>query len=294
MPARLIINADDFGLTAGVNRSIEELHRAGVLSSATLMANGAAFADAVEVAGRNPSLGVGCHVVLTDGIPVSPPESVPSLLGPDGRSFRPSLASFAAAALRGRLRPDEIRAEAVAQIRKLQEAGVPVTHVDTHKHAHLFPLVAGPVLEAARLASVRAVRNPFEPPWSLALGQGGLFRRWELRLLGRFQQRFRAELSRGRTIATTDGTLGISATGYLDARTLRDLLEHLPAGTWELVCHPGYNDPELDRVTTRLRSHREVERRALLDVLPGTPSHPGAPALIHYGDLASLDGLGAG
>ncbi len=285
MPARLIINADDFGLTPGVNSTVESLHRAGVLTSATLMASGAAFNDAVEIAHRNPSLGVGCHIVLTDGTPVSPPASIPSLLGPDGRSFRSSLLSFVTAVVRRQLGPADILTEALAQIRKLQAAGIRVTHVDTHKHSHLFPAVSRPLLEAARQTGVQAIRNPFEQPWSLALGHGSTLRRAQVRLLRSFERRFNDNL-REHSIQTTDGTLGISATGHLNATTLRQLLTHLPTtGTWELVCHPGRNDTSLDHITTRLRAHREVERDALLLILPQALSQPGAPSLIHYGEL---------
>jgi len=286
MPARLIINADDFGLTVGINRAVEELHRAGALSSATLMANGPAFADAVTVAHRNPTLGVGCHVVLTDGAPVSPPHSIPSLIGSDGQSFHTSLVTFAAAALRGHLRAQDIRTEALAQVRKLQAAGLSVTHLDTHKHAHLFPAVNRPLLEVARQTSVHAIRNPFEQPWSLALGHGSHLRRFQIRLLTNVQRNFQSNLALANgSILTTNGTIGISATGNLDAPTLTQLFQHLPEGTWELVCHPGYNDSDLDQVQTRLRSHRDIERLALLDVVPKVLSLPGAPLLVHYGDI---------
>src|ERR1700692_4692172 len=115
MAPRLIINADDFGLTTGINRAIAELHQARALTSATLMATGPAFSDAVSVALANPTLGVGCHIVLTDGIPVSPPETIPTLLGPDRKTFRPSLLDFIQALLRGSIREDDIEREALAQ-----------------------------------------------------------------------------------------------------------------------------------------------------------------------------------
>src|SRR5207253_7684606 len=115
VPARLIINADDFGLTQGINRAVAELHDAGALTSATLMASGPAFEDAVEVARSRPNLGVGCHIVLTDGVPVSPPESIPTLLGPDRRSFRPSLCEFVQAVLLGRVREADLAREMLAQ-----------------------------------------------------------------------------------------------------------------------------------------------------------------------------------
>jgi len=286
MPPRLILNADDFGLTRGVNRAIAELHRAGCLTSATLMASGAAFDDAVATARANPALGVGCHIVLTDGLPVSPPESVPTLLAPGTTTLRPKLTHFVRDLLLNRISPHEIETEALAQIRKLQSAGIAVTHIDTHKHTHLFPAVARPLLRAAEACGIRAVRNPFEAPWSWSLGHGGTNRRVVMTLLNRLREPFSAHPQvRDKAIITTDGSIGISATGDLTAASLREGLAALPEGTWELVCHPGYNDADLDRVPTRLRAHREIERSALLAVLPEILAQPNPPALIHYGGL---------
>jgi predicted glycoside hydrolase/deacetylase ChbG (UPF0249 family) len=289
MPARLIINADDFGLTQGVNRAIAELHRAKALTSATLMATGAAFDDAVALAHAYPTLGVGCHVTLTDGIPASPPQSIPTLLGADGKTFRPSLGDFVQMLLRGKVSEAEIEREAFAQVEKLRSAGIHVTHLDTHKHTHLFPAVTRPLLRVAERCSIGAIRNPFERPWSLALGHGNRLRRLQVKLLGNLQHRFESHVQiRDARVLTTDGTIGISATGHLDAITLRQLLHALPAkGTFELCCHPGYNDGDLDRVTTRLRTHRDVERNALLTELPARSLQPNAPQLINYGDLGA-------
>lgn len=289
MAARLILNADDFGLTRGINRAIGELYAAGALTSATLMANGPAFDDAVAVARANPGLGVGCHIVLTDGTPLSPPESVPSLLGDDGKNFRPNATDFFVAVLRGKLNEDEIEREALAQIQRLQHAGIGVTHVDTHKHTHVLPQVARPVLAAAESAAgVRAIRNPYEERWSLALGNGPLMSRLKLRILRHLRPRFFAlPQIRERRIVTTDGTIGISATGSLDARTLRAALDAMPEGTWELVCHPGYNDHDLDAVTTRLRETRNTEREALLAVFASNSSVAQPHQLISYQEAGS-------
>lgn len=289
MAPRLIINADDFGLTPGVNRAIAELHQAGALTSATLMATGPAFDDAVAIAHANPALGVGCHVVLTDGHPVSAPTTIPTLLGRDRASFRPSLADFAQALLRGQIKEEEIEREATAQIEKLQAAGIRITHLDTHKHTHLFPAVTRPLLRAAERAGIRAVRNPFEQPWSASLDHGSAVRHLQVRILRRFHTSFdRQPLIRDARILTTSGTIGISATGNLDQTTLHAILRSLPreAVTFELCCHPGYNDRDLDRVTTRLRTHRDIERNALLSEIPALGLQPNAPQLIHYGDLA--------
>jgi hopanoid biosynthesis associated protein HpnK len=287
MPARLILNADDFGLTRGINRAIGELHSAGVLTSATLMANGRAFDDAVAVAHAHPTLGVGCHIVLTDGAPISSPATIPSLLGPDGRSFRPSLIDFLRALFLGRIRQEDITREVLAQIQKLQQAGIRITHIDTHKHTHLFPAVARPLLDVADRTSIRAVRNPFEPSSSLALHHGSISRRLAINMINRLHPRFDAtlQLHQGR-ILTTDGTVAISATGELNANTLAQVLNALPpTGTYELCCHPGDNDSDLDQITTRLRAHRDVEREALLSEVSRILAQPNAPTLISYADL---------
>jgi chitin disaccharide deacetylase len=286
MAPRLIINADDFGLTSGVNRAIAELHQANVLTSATLMATGSAFEDAVAIARSHPTLGVGCHIVLTDGVPVSSPDAIPSLIGTDG-NFRPALLDFVQALLRGIIRPEDIEREALAQIRKLQRAGIQVTHIDTHKHTHLFPAVSRPLLTVLARTGIPAIRNPFEPTFARHLNHAGIKRRLQLALLNRLRPAF-VQLSqlRASNILTTDGTMGVSATGNLTSATLSQILSALhPAGTFELVCHPGYNDADLDCIPTRLRSHREIEMKALLTAIPAVLSQPNAPSLIHYGSL---------
>jgi chitin disaccharide deacetylase len=286
MPARLILNADDFGLTRGINRAIAELAAAGALTSATLMASGPAFDDAIAVARAHPQLGIGCHIVLVDGVPASPPDSIASLLGPDRRCFRPTLRSFLAALFTGRMRAEEIEREAIAQIRKLQSAGIAVTHIDTHKHAHIFPAVARPLLRAVEKCGVRAIRDPFEPAWSLALHQGDVKRRAAIRLVSALRPRWHSlPQLRDRRILTTGGTVAISATGVLDSQTLARILAALPgSGAYELCCHPGYSDSDLDQITTRLRAHREIERDALLTEIPRLRADSRAQ-LIHFGNL---------
>ena len=179
---RLIINADDFGLTAGVNRAIVEAHEHGVVTSATLMANGPAFADAIGLAQSRPGLGVGCHIVLVDGAPLLDATAVRTLLdrgNSSGPHFREGITWFGALALLGRLNENEIEAEATAQIRKLQAAGITVTHLDSHKHTHLFPRVLRPLLRAAASCGVKAIRNPFERMQGSQLSASpSLWRRW--------------------------------------------------------------------------------------------------------------------
>jgi len=265
---RLIINADDFGLTGGVNRAIVEAHEGGVVSSATLMANGQAFDDAIALAQCRPRLGVGCHLVLVDGAPLLDPTAVRSLLDRGGSAgnphFREGITRFGTLALLGRLRENEIEAEATAQIRRLQAAGVKVTHLDSHKHTHTFPRVLRPLLRAAASCGVRAIRNPFERIQGSQLAASpSLWRRWaEVGVLRGLARQFREAVQQA-GIATPDGTLAIVATGSLNERLFRLMVEHLPDGTWELVCHPGYNDADLREVHTRLRQSREQELQIL-------------------------------
>lgn len=261
---RLIVNADDFGLTAGVNRAIVELHRAGVLTSATLMANAAATAEAVELAKANLTLGVGCHVVLVDGAPVLPANQLPSMTSGSGGGFHPTLGSFLTRLLARGIRSEEMEAEAHAQIASLQAQGVTLTHVDTHKHTHMFPVVLRAVLRAARACGIRTVRNPFEPAWSVRATPGAPWtRRLEVNLLRRLAPAFHRILAE-EGFTTTDGSIGVLATGTLDVQSVDSLTGALPEGTFELVSHPGYNDADLARAHTRLLESREKEQKALM------------------------------
>lgn len=271
---RLIVNADDFGLTSGVNRAIVELHRAGVITSTTMMANAPATNEAIKLALANPSLGVGCHIVLVDGAPVlSPREEIPNLADPVSGMFRTSLPRLAGwiYSESGKRWPfrsyaaAEIEAEVSAQIRRLQSSGLAVTHVDTHKHAHMFPAVLQPVLRAARNCGIGSIRNPFEQAWSLrATPDATMLRRAEVSALRRILEPSFHRIVADEGFTTTDGAIGVLATGTLDGPTLTSLLQAVPSGNWELVTHPGYyDDAALDLIRTRLRASREIEREAL-------------------------------
>lgn len=260
---RLIVNADDFGLTAGVNRAVVELHRRGLLTSTTLMARAGATEDAIEIARATPSLGVGCHIVLVDGEPASPPSRIPSLIDPATGCLFPTLGKFLPRLLSGRVPAVEIETEAAAQIARLESRGVRLTHVDTHKHTHMFPAVLRPVLRAARAAGIGAIRNPFEPSWAVRATPGAAWMRIGQVTLLRWLQPACLRILAEERFATTDGTVAMVGTGTLDAAALRSLLRNAPSGTWELVTHPGYNDADLAAVRTRLRASRDIEREAL-------------------------------
>jgi chitin disaccharide deacetylase len=266
---RLIVNADDFGLTAGVNRGILESHLSGIVTSATLMANGTAFADAIQIAQSAARLSIGCHVVLVDGVPVLGRYRIPTLINSrasDRRqsSFRKSVINFAARGLLGRLSAKDIEAETAAQIRKVQSAGIEVSHIDTHKHTHLWPQVLQPVLSAARDCGVKRIRNPFEPAlFRMIAERPGLWKRYaQIKAVSGLAQNFQRS-AREAGFITPDGTLGIVVTGKLGDRLLRLMIDKFPEGTWELVCHPGYCDAELVGFPTRLRKSREQELQLL-------------------------------
>ena len=263
---RLIVNADDFGLTRGVNRAIVEASSNGIVTSSTLMANGQAFEDAIAQANSASRLSVGCHVVLVDGSPALGGRQASTLSNKkakDGR-FYDGLGGFALRAVSGRVDADEIEAEVTAQIRKLQSAGISVSHLDSHKHTHILPQVLRPLLRAARTCGVPAVRNPFGPVrFSILAKYPSLWKRYsQVSVLNRLGSRFRNSVTDAGML-TTDGTVGIVGTGAMDDYLFASIVESLPEGTWEFVCHPGYNDAELDRIQTRLRESRAVELQLL-------------------------------
>jgi predicted glycoside hydrolase/deacetylase ChbG (UPF0249 family) len=294
---KLIVNADDFGLTAGVNRGIVESSSDGVVSSTTLMANGPAFEDAVVAARSVPNLSVGCHVVLVDGTPVLPPDTVETLLAvrsAEPGKFYSSLSAFAARAMLGGFDRDQLVAEITAQIRKIQGAGIHVTHLDSHKHAHIFPEILIALLRAARICGVRAIRNPIVPvkavPAKQFKNKRELWKRYgQVRALHTFSGPFHQRTKRA-GLLTPDGVIGVIETGSREAlkdaskdnskddpkvnsnhnsgysSLLRQTLSNLPDGTWEFVCHPGYSDDALRATHTRLLDSRDEERHLLTSV----------------------------
>jgi len=276
------VNADDFGLTTGVNRAILSLNQRGKLTSTTLMAMADASAEAASLALSSPNLGVGCHVVLVDGTPALPARQLPTLVDPTTGRFRTTLGKFVKDLFLGRIRTDEIEAEAEAQIARIGALGVSLTHIDTHKHTHMFPNVLRPVLRAARAAGIRNVRNPFEPAWSIrATPRAPWLRRFQVQLLHNLEPAFRRIVAE-EGFVTTEGAIGVLATGTLDAETLTSLVSAMPDGTWELVTHPGYNDTALANAGTRLLASRETEMATLTNA-----KFPQDIELINFGQLTS-------
>ena len=262
---QLIVNADDFGLTAGVTRGILDAHREGIVTSTTLMANGAAFDMAVAASRQAPTLGVGAHLNLSEGAPISPPTSIPTLVDERGRlHLKPG--RLLQDVLARRVRLDEVEAELRAQTSRIVQSGVSPTHLDGHKHVHVLPEVADIVIRLAREFSIPSVRCPVEDPPGF-LNTVGAERSSHARILkqylvGRgvstFARRLRRRLDEV-GLHCPAHFYGLSQTGFLNTRRIEEVLARLPEGASELMCHPGYPDTELANTGTRLLVQREVE-----------------------------------
>jgi predicted glycoside hydrolase/deacetylase ChbG (UPF0249 family) len=244
----LAVNADDFGFTRDVNEGIVRAHTAGILTSTTLMANGGAFEHAVELARRTPGLDIGCHLVLTGGESLSRP----------GRALPASVGQSLAAVAAGLLDPYR---EFDLQIRRIVETGIEPTHLDTHKHTHLFPPVLDAVGRLSAQYGIGWVRRPFDlplpvsPPASIRLISRGMAvaRPYFHRVLQRYNCR------------VTDHFAGFQLTGVLAGENLVQLVRALPDGVTELMCHPGFCTEELLAARTRLKRARQIELEALTD-----------------------------
>ena len=247
----LTVNADDFGFTRDVNAGIVDAHRNGILTSTTLMANGGAFEDAVRLASLHPSLDVGCHLVLTGGR---------SLLPPYG-NYPATVVELVSALGGRRLRvEDELR----AQIRRIVDAGITPSHLDTHKHTHLLPPVLGAVARLSREFGIPWVRRPFDLPLSCPLEEVP----WTTRAAStgmRFLRRRFHDLLQRHGCRTTDHFAGFQLTGRFQSGQLLKLIRALPEGITEFMCHPGYCRAELRSARTRLKESRERELEALID-----------------------------
>lgn len=281
------MNADDFGLTRGVNRAIFEAHARGIVTSTTLMANSVAFEEAVQLAKSDDGWSVGCHVVLLDGQPLCESPRVSSLVqGKNDRVFRDGIAGFAARALTARIDSEQVEAETTAQIRKLQLHGVKVSHLDSHKHTHMFPAALEGILSAARTCGITAIRNPFEVvAANFARAQRRLWKRYaQVKTLRGLAGGFRRAVTKA-GLRTPDGTLGIVATGHLNGDLFQRIADNMPEGTWEFVCHPGYVDSDLDGIRTRLRAQRAEELKVLTSPEAKTALERRGIELISYNQL---------
>jgi hopanoid biosynthesis associated protein HpnK len=267
----LIVNADDLGWTAGVNRGIAEAHRNGIVTSTSLLSNGTAFEQGVEMARATPGLGVGVHLNLSDGVPVAPPELVTSLLNDDG-VFEGGPETLLLRMARRALVLNEIEQEWDAQIAKIRAAGIEPTHLDGHKHVHMLPGLFEIALRLAKRHGIGAVRVSHEASslrTALSAGEGqhaGVVMKQGVQARGlKLLARDAREMAERAGIATADYFCGIAQTGELTREGVAQLLRNLPDGTTELMCHPGYVDSDLEKSPTRLQDSRRIEMEILTD-----------------------------
>lgn len=231
----IIINADDFGRHAEINRAVEEGLVHGCMRSATVMPGGAAFAGAIDIARRHEELGLGVHFTLVDGHPILPPEEIPSLVGSEG-DFLPDHTALLKRYLKGSINLEEVRRELAAQLQKIEATGIPISHVDSHQHMHTLPGIIDIVLDLAARAGIRAVRTPRTPLFAGAFGGlGQLVGRLGLSTLARLA----ACKAHRRGLLTPDHFAGIVAGEAVSEGELLHLIAHLPQGTTEVMMHPG-------------------------------------------------------
>ena len=265
---QLIVNADDFGLTRAVSSGIIDAHRDGIVTSTTLMANGVAFEAAVSMSRRAPRLGVGVHLNLTSGEPVSDALAIPSLVDRKGRlHLTPGRLLRALVARQVNL--FDVESELRRQIAKVLRAGIVPTHLDGHKHVHVLPGVSDIVIRLAKEFSIPSVRCPREVPPALPTSlRSGKFRNAAIkqyvvgRIVFRFASAFQEKLGKAGILFPAH-FYGLSQTGFLHTQSILDILGSLPDGVSELMCHPGYVDADLLRAGTRLLGQRQVEIEAL-------------------------------
>lgn len=289
----LIVNADDFGISPGVNEGIIEAHRRGIVRSATLLANSGQFEDAVAKARQHPDLGIGCHLSLIGGPALAARELIPTLANEAGELPR-SWGEFLMKLRRG-IPHAQLVIEFQAQIHRLRASGLSVTHVDSHKHVHVLPPVREAAIEAARRFGIKAIRNPFDSlNLSYLLGGG---RTWGapstssqfilstgIRL---FSPAFRRAIRRA-GMWSPHHFFGVAFTGGLHTVLLQSIIRRLPEGVSELMCHPGYFDKALGQERTRLKQQRERELRALTDAQLLPALRESRIELVNYQALATV------
>jgi predicted glycoside hydrolase/deacetylase ChbG (UPF0249 family) len=269
---QLVVNADDFGFTPDVNEGIVEAHRRGILTATTLMANGAAFDDAVRLARETPSLDIGCHLVLIGGR---------SLL--TGRALPASVPQLLAALARREVRPYQ---ELAPQVRRILDAGIRPTHLDTHKHTHLAPPVLDAVARLGEEFGIRWVRRPFDFPLNALHGTVPRLKRLTSDALGLMRRRFHRVLQR-HGCRTTDHFAGFQITGRFRTAELVHLMGAIPEGSTELMCHPGRCGAALRSARTRLKESREQELEALVAPEVRAAMERNGIELVTYAELRS-------
>jgi hopanoid biosynthesis associated protein HpnK len=227
---RLIVSGDDLGLHPGINAGVVRCHLEGIVTSASLCPNGAAFEGAVAALRGAPDLDVGVHLTLVGETPLLPADRLPTL-APGGRLPADFKALFLRLMLR-RIREREIEDEMAAQVGRARDAGLRVSHLDSHQHVHLHPALLPVVVRIAHRFGIGAVRA------SRRVASWRSLRPALISLASRLGTR----RLRAAGLRTPDALVGLAETGRLDEARLQAVVASLPEGTSELVCHPGAGD----------------------------------------------------
>jgi predicted glycoside hydrolase/deacetylase ChbG (UPF0249 family) len=269
----LIVNADDFGISEKINEGIITAHKEGIVSSTTLMANSPCFESSVKILKKNRLLGVGIHLNLTDGEALDK-----SLEQISGRAGFLSSANIKLA-LNRKINLCEVESEFRAQIIRVQESRLEITHLDSHKHVHTFPGIQNIVLKLAKEFNITKIRVPYDmSPLNSLIFSKQFPKRVLINYLSR---RFKAK-TRRLGIDSADKFFGILETGNLDFKRLTRVIEALPNGVSEIMCHPGYFDPTIggSLIASRVIELNALTHPKIKEVIKRRGIH-----LINYGDL---------
>lgn len=274
---RLIVNADDFGLSSGVNGGVVAAHHQGIVTSASLMANLPAVEEAVALA--PPSLALGLHLNLTTGEPCAGAARVPSLVDGAGRFLRLDRLLWRLST--GGVRRLDLEREIAAQIERVLALGARLDHLDGHHHIHLHPAVRRVAMANAVIYGIHAVRVP-EERGPLGVHEAPRDRVRRLLLNGACRRARR--MAHAFHLATADHFRGLALGLAFDVRRLVATLRALPPGVTELMCHPGYVDAELAQ-RTRYSAGRDREVEALTAPAVRAALAEVGITLTHYGAL---------
>jgi hopanoid biosynthesis associated protein HpnK len=244
---RLIVSADDFGMSPGVNAGVLRAHREGILTDASLMVNGAAASAAIEMARATPTLSVGLHLVLAQGRATLPPAAIPDLVDDQGlfrvHPIRAALGYFFTPGVRA-----QVRRELAAQIEKFLATGLRLSHIDGHVNIHMHPTILNMLLEAAEKYGIRALRLTHEPlGLALRLDRGHAPRKIAEGLTFCALTAYARPRMRAQGVRHPDQMFGLHETGHVTESYLLQLLPRLGLGTTELYCHPALVDAEARR-----------------------------------------------
>src|SRR5262245_3608979 len=291
MSKRLIITADDFGLTHRVNEAIAIAFREGIVTTASLMVTGAGFDSAVDIARREPSLDIGLHLNLTEGCPVASPSTIPSLADSSGFLYKHPF-KLAAALFQERVLVNDLEREIRAQIEKAVDSGLWITHIDGHKHVHVMPAIFGIIWRVAPDYEILAVRSARERIPRLLPMLARNTASWRQIL----KQCFAAKLISASSfmsqprkshvgLVSPRRFYGIAQTGFLDLAAFSDIVQAMESGTHELMCHPGFVDDDLNMTPTRLLTQREQELKLITGSEVRRVLEQASVTLISYRDL---------